>query len=557
MRVARGLIDNDIARLELEDRKKLEGNILPKGPITVLWTIQTSGICIVIIALGAMFWKLKFVMVPLLMAYFFTYMMGPLMDLLEKRPYGCFGPCGKLPEEPNIWETTYGQKMLCSNNYMHPDRAAIVQRIRHAERSREHHGVTPDDGKLIAKDIVLLAKMPHMLACVLTLLVSFGTLGMCAYAIQYSFEGFAEDDARQKEETGSGLSDKIWETLNNVTQQDLYDTFGIRILLDEKCVDMLEDAVIMQEQDKDNNYIMNAYVFGFYPSESQMGAYVDHGLLSNSSCDLVPTFPANPEGTPLAELGASVNAVMVVVNDLILMLLLAVFILLERPEGSTFKADHKIMFQIENMVNDYISLKSLLSLGTGVVCGIFLFIGSVKLWPIWALLAFLLNYIPNVGSAMAMILPMPFIFLDEQLAQTPWKQYVAAGGMFCTEMYVGNVLEPAMFGSSLNLTEISVLLSLVFCSYLWGIYGAVLSVPLLGVWKIVAHNVDHPVADSSLSLIRADVDVDIQKDKDEAAFFKRLDELDNHLDDLFHPDKAVFDSPAAEPPAAEEEVAMD
>merc|ERR1711988_766360 len=108
--------------------------------------------------------------------------------------------------------------------------------------------------------------------------------------------------------------------------------------------------------------------------------------------------------------------------------------------------------------------------------------------------------------------------------------------MVSTEMYVGNALEPAMFGASLNLTEISVLLSLVFCSYLWGLYGAVLSVPLLGVWKIVAHNVDHPIAKGMLKLIRQDPDTDTQKDKDEDKFFAKLDKLDAHLDDLFSAD---------------------
>ena len=83
------------------------------------------------------------------------------------------------------------------------------------------------------------------------------------------------------------------------------------------------------------------------------------------------------------------------------------------------------------------------------------------------------------------------------------------------------------------------LLSLVFCSYLWGLKGAVLSVPLLGVWKIVASSIDHPIAKGSLKLIRESPEVDVMKDNIEAEFFKRLEALDARLDELFDPAKAV------------------
>ena len=116
-RVDRGLIGLDIERLERVDAEKIDGVTIPKGTINIMWTIQTSSLIVVIISLGAMFMQLRFVMVPTLMAYFFTYMMGPVLDLLEKRPYGCFGPCGALPEEPNLWEDAYGSKMLCVAGY--------------------------------------------------------------------------------------------------------------------------------------------------------------------------------------------------------------------------------------------------------------------------------------------------------------------------------------------------------------------------------------------------------------------------------------------------------
>merc|ERR1711871_348678 len=78
--------------------------------------------------------------------------------------------------------------------------------------------------------------------------------------------------------------------------------------------------------------------------------------------------------------------------------------------------------------------------------------------------------------------------------------------------YVGNALEPTLFGAALNLTAISILLGLVLFSAVWGLPGAVLSVPILGIMKIVAHHTDHPQAKMFLATVREDADVDVDKD---------------------------------------------
>ena len=79
---------------------------------------------------------------------------------------------------------------------------------------------------------------------------------------------------------------------------------------------------------------------------------------------------------------------------------------------------------------------------------------------------------------------------------------------------VGNALEPALFGAALNLTALSILLALVIFAAVWGLPGAVLSVPFLGIMKVVAHHTDHPQAKALLMMIREDVEVDKQKDAD-------------------------------------------
>jgi predicted PurR-regulated permease PerM len=101
-----------------------------------------------------------------------------------------------------------------------------------------------------------------------------------------------------------------------------------------------------------------------------------------------------------------------------------------------------------------------------------------------------------------MVLPIPLIILDENVVS--WQKTLAILLPTCVQGYVGNFLEPAVFGASLNLTAIAVLLGLVVFAVLWGIPGAVLSVPLLGAIKIVLHHTDHPIAKYFLKLIRED-----------------------------------------------------
>ena len=130
----------------------------------------------------------------------------------------------------------------------------------------------------------------------------------------------------------------------------------------------------------------------------------------------------------------------------------------------------------------YVAFKTIFSLMTGLVIGGLLFWLKVPYAPLWALLAFLFNFIPNIGSLIAMVMPIPLIELDD-LGEDEWsspglRKLIAIGGPAFVQLYVGNVLEPAVFGKSLNVTAISVLVALVLWGSIWGLQGAVLSVPL-------------------------------------------------------------------------------
>ena len=155
------------------------------------------------------------------------------------------------------------------------------------------------------------------------------------------------------------------------------------------------------------------------------------------------------------------------------------------------------------MNKNYVLLKTKLSALTGGLVGLILGLLAVKLWFIWALLTFMLNFIPNVGSMIAMLLPIPIIIVDDELgpgskvppppcliirlsthrfciailycvdcsARGPSDSPAQVAAFFLpalVQLYVGNVLEPMVFGKSLNLTALSVLVALVLWSSIWG-----------------------------------------------------------------------------------------
>jgi len=193
-------------------------------------------------------------------------------------------------------------------------------------------------------------------------------------------------------------------------------------------------------------------------------------------------------------------------NQAALVFLLWIYLLAEKTDRRMFGNDNAILVEIENQVTNYIALKTVLSFVTGLVVAVILLSIGVKLAIMFGLLSFVLNYIPNVGSMIAMFLPMPLVIVDSSLSQT--QKILAFAGPGAVQGYVGNALEPMVFGKSLNMTPLAILMALVMWSSLWGIMGAILSVPLLGIQKICFSHTNHPMAKYFIMLIREDPTVD-------------------------------------------------
>lgn len=131
-------------------------------------------------------------------------------------------------------------------------------------------------------------------------------------------------------------------------------------------------------------------------------------------------------------------------------------------------------------VTRYLVIKTIISLATGVIVWIFLAAVGVRFAFIWGLLAFLLNYIPNIGSVLAAIPPLIQALLFNGLGDA----LVVAGGFIAINMVIGNILEPRVMGRGLGLSTLVVFLSLIFWGWLLGPVGMLLSVPLTIVARI-------------------------------------------------------------------------
>jgi predicted PurR-regulated permease PerM len=137
--------------------------------------------------------------------------------------------------------------------------------------------------------------------------------------------------------------------------------------------------------------------------------------------------------------------------------------------------------EISSKIKSYMVLKALISLFTGIVIWIALsFIGTDYAF-LWGVLAFLFNFIPNIGSIIAAV-PAVFISL---------VQLGSMSALLVTLLYVvvnitiGSIIEPKIMGKGLGLSTLVVFLSLLFWGWLLGIVGMLLSIPLTIMAKII------------------------------------------------------------------------
>jgi len=136
---------------------------------------------------------------------------------------------------------------------------------------------------------------------------------------------------------------------------------------------------------------------------------------------------------------------------------------------------------IGDSIRHYLSIKTMTSVFTGLLIWISLAIIGVDYAIIWALIAFLLNYIPNIGSIIAAIPAVLFALIQLGFGGVLWT----IGVFVAVNMIVGNIVEPKMMGKGMGLSTFIVFVSLIFWGFILGTVGMFLSVPLTMTIKII------------------------------------------------------------------------
>lgn len=181
-----------------------------------------------------------------------------------------------------------------------------------------------------------------------------------------------------------------------------------------------------------------------------------------------------------------------VMANLFLIILTVVFMLFEAsslPLKLHFALDDPEMRlkQIERFlesVNHYIAIKTMVSIATGIIVSTMLWAFDLDFYLLWGVFAFLLNYIPNIGSIIAAVPAVTLAALQLGMGEAGFIGL----GYFAINMVMGNIIEPKYLGKGLGLSTLVVFLSLIFWGWLLGTVGMLLSVPLTMILKIGFEN---------------------------------------------------------------------
>lgn len=137
--------------------------------------------------------------------------------------------------------------------------------------------------------------------------------------------------------------------------------------------------------------------------------------------------------------------------------------------------------QIIDKIKHYMALKALISVATGLLVYILLRFFGLDYPVLWAVMAFLFNFIPNIGSIIAAIPAVLLALIQLDLFAATW----IAVGYVAINTIVGSIIEPKVMGKGLDLSTLVVFLSLIFWGWLLGPVGMLLSIPLTIVVKII------------------------------------------------------------------------
>ncbi len=177
-----------------------------------------------------------------------------------------------------------------------------------------------------------------------------------------------------------------------------------------------------------------------------------------------------------------------------LIVLVFTFFLLAGRAASSGRRSDGVAREIEDRVKRYIVNQTLISAATGTLVWMILATIGVDLALVFGLFTFLLNFIPSIGSIVAVLLPLPVVLVSPDISTLGAVLAMALPAL--VQFLIGNLLAPKILGDALQLHPVTILLSLMFWGALWGVAGMLLAVPITAILRILMERFDvtEPVA---------------------------------------------------------------
>lgn len=176
---------------------------------------------------------------------------------------------------------------------------------------------------------------------------------------------------------------------------------------------------------------------------------------------------------------AAAGTVSTVLSNGLLIVFFVVFLMVSRNPHTRRTG---IYAQMESAIRRYITTVTAISAAVGLSVGVILWALGMRMAWLFGVLAFLLNFIPNIGPIIASLLPLPIALTQ---FDDPWRIVAIVALPGAIHLTIGNFVEPKLMGRGLELHPVTVLLALAFWGLLWGVMGMVLAVPIVATLRIV------------------------------------------------------------------------
>lgn len=237
------------------------------------------------------------------------------------------------------------------------------------------------------------------------------------------------------------------------------------------------------------------------PEDSDSTASAQNAGVNRANADPAPGQPGFrasmllPDGAFKGIARRFSSSVLSILSNGLLVMLFTAFIL----TGSTARTAKMesgvgVMAEIESRVQKYIFIKCCSSMLTGFLVFLVLHFLGIRFAVSFGTFAFILNFIPNIGSIVATLLPIPVVLLTPDVGVA--TIVLALVLPLLIQFSVGSVIEPKIMGDTLGLHPVVVLMSLIFWGILWGFSGMLLAIPMTASAKIIFERIEvtRPIA---------------------------------------------------------------